>query len=174
MISVHSIESYLQLSTNGTRQVEELSAQQLTSCVPNPLKCGGNGGCSGSVPQLAFQYTQAFGLVKESDYPYISGNVRLLTFIFILIDNKKENSNISVGRYWNLWHWRKLWTQASRCHCNPTWIRKLAKQQLWSCDGAFGHQRTIVSFSGCLWMECLLGWSLRFLWLQPKHWVKPW
>ena len=81
MISVHSIESYLQLSTNGTRQVEELSAQQLTSCVPNPLKCGGNGGCSGSVPQLAFQYTQAFGLVKESDYPYISGNVRFLSYL---------------------------------------------------------------------------------------------
>ena len=96
IITVHSIESYLQLSTNGTRQVEELSAQQLTSCVPNPLKCGGNGGCSGSVPQLAFQYTQAFGLVKESDYPYISGNVRLLISYLLLLQNTKS---ILVGRY---------------------------------------------------------------------------
>ena len=79
-----------------------------------------------------------------------------------------------MGRHWNLWYWRKLWTQASRCYCNSTWLRKLAKQQLWSCDGTFGHQRTIVSFSGCLWMECLLGWCIRFLWLQRKHWIESW
>ena len=71
MISVHSIESYLQLSTNGTRQVEELSAQQLTSCVPNPLKCGGNGGCSGSVCKseecLSWRQTKSTGRAPDPD-----------------------------------------------------------------------------------------------------------
>ena len=52
----------------------ELSSQQLTSCTPNPLKCGGTGGCSGSIPQLAYSYVQLFGLATEADYKYTSGN----------------------------------------------------------------------------------------------------
>ena len=52
-----------------------LSAQHITSCTPNELSCGGTGGCQGSIPQLGFVYTQLFGLTKEEDYPYTSGNV---------------------------------------------------------------------------------------------------
>ena len=46
----------------------------MTSCTPNVLQCGVHGGCAGSIPQLGFTYAQLFGLVKESDYPYISGS----------------------------------------------------------------------------------------------------
>ena len=74
-LSVQSIETYLKLES-GNAKLEELSPQQITSCSPNPLECGGTGGCMGSVPQLAFMYTQLFGLVTEWDYPYISGTVR--------------------------------------------------------------------------------------------------
>lgn len=73
-ISVESIESYLQIES-GNSAVEELSAQHITSCTPNPLQCGGSGGCKGSIPQLGFVYTQLFGLTKEEDYPYTSGTV---------------------------------------------------------------------------------------------------
>jgi hypothetical protein len=41
-ISVHQIESYVQINGGPLTQ---LSAQQITSCTPNPLKCGGTGGC---------------------------------------------------------------------------------------------------------------------------------
>merc|ERR1711874_587216 len=71
--TIEIIESYLQINSGKT--VEELSAQHITSCTPNELKCGGSGGCQGSIPQLGFVYTQLFGLTKEEDYPYTSGNL---------------------------------------------------------------------------------------------------
>jgi hypothetical protein len=40
------------------------------SCTPNPLKCGGTGGCMGSVEPLAFTYASLFGVVTEEEYPY--------------------------------------------------------------------------------------------------------
>merc|ERR1712244_174544 len=43
------IESYAAISTNN---LPVLSAQQVTSCTPNTLSCGGTGGCMGSIPQL--------------------------------------------------------------------------------------------------------------------------
>merc|ERR550534_2671746 len=71
--TAETIESYLQIES-GNSVVEELSAQHITSCTPNELSCGGSGGCQGSIPQLGFVYTQLFGLTKEEDYPYTSGN----------------------------------------------------------------------------------------------------
>merc|ERR1712141_333979 len=71
--TAETIESYLQI--NSGNSVEELSAQHITSCTPNELSCGGTGGCQGSIPQLGFVYTQLFGLTKEEDYPYTSGNL---------------------------------------------------------------------------------------------------
>merc|ERR1712077_75352 len=65
------IESYAAIET-GT--LPELSAQQVTSCTPNPLKCGGTGGCYGSIPQLGYTYIQLFGQISEDDYPYVSGS----------------------------------------------------------------------------------------------------
>merc|ERR1711981_1276025 len=64
------IESYAAIET-GT--LPELSAQQVTACTPNPLSCGGTGGCYGSIPQLGYTYIQLFGHASESDYPYTSG-----------------------------------------------------------------------------------------------------
>ena len=45
----------------------------MTSCAPNPLSCGGDGGCSGSTPPLGYSYIQLFGAIREADYPYTSG-----------------------------------------------------------------------------------------------------
>ncbi len=70
MFPVHQIESYVKI--NGG-DLTELSVQQLTSCTPNPLKCGGTGGCLGSIPQLAYSYVQLFGLTTDKEYYYSSG-----------------------------------------------------------------------------------------------------
>merc|ERR1712029_972764 len=43
------------------------------ACATNPLKCGGTGGCRGSIPQLGYNYVQLFGLATNEDYPYWSG-----------------------------------------------------------------------------------------------------
>jgi len=64
------IESYAAIATGN---LPTLSAQQITSCTPNPLSCGGTGGCMGSIPQLGYTYIQLFGHATESDYPYKSG-----------------------------------------------------------------------------------------------------
>merc|ERR1711970_1286233 len=65
------VESYAQINSG---QLIELSAQQVTACTPNPLSCGGTGGCYGSIPQLGYTYIQLFGHVSETDYPYTSGS----------------------------------------------------------------------------------------------------
>jgi len=51
-----------------------LSTQHIVSCTPNPLKCGGTGGCMGSVEPLAYTYASLFGIVTEDEYPYTSGD----------------------------------------------------------------------------------------------------
>jgi len=68
--TAEQIESYYQLASG---ELLELSAQQVTSCTPNLVQCGGTGGCYGSVTELGFNYLQLFGLVLDSDYPYVSG-----------------------------------------------------------------------------------------------------
>merc|ERR1711887_294353 len=66
------IESYAAI--NGGGDVPILSTQQVTSCAPNTLNCGGTGGCYGSIPQLGYSHIQLFGHVTEKDYPYKSGS----------------------------------------------------------------------------------------------------
>jgi len=68
--TTEQIESYTALAT---QELVQLSAQQVTSCTPNPLTCGGTGGCQGSTPPLGYNYVQLFGQTKEEDYPYQSG-----------------------------------------------------------------------------------------------------
>merc|ERR1719427_2103841 len=68
--ATEQIESYTALASGS---LVELAPQQITSCVPNPLNCGGTGGCQGSTPPLAYSYVQLFGQVSEADYPYVSG-----------------------------------------------------------------------------------------------------
>ena len=45
----------------------------MTSCTPNPLSCGGTGGCRGSIAQLGYSYLQLFGHTTEETWPYTSG-----------------------------------------------------------------------------------------------------
>ncbi|XP_023340740.1 ervatamin-C [Eurytemora carolleeae] len=68
--TTEQVESYAFISSG---ELPNLSAQQVTSCTPNVLQCGGSGGCFGSVTQLGFNYLQLFGQMAEDDYPYVSG-----------------------------------------------------------------------------------------------------
>lgn len=68
--STEQIESYVAIASGS---LLNLSSQQITSCAPNAVNCGGTGGCEGSTPPLAYSYTQLFGLVLDEDYPYVSG-----------------------------------------------------------------------------------------------------
>jgi len=68
--TVENIESYAAINNVS---LTKLSAQEITTCTPNPMHCGGTGGCKGSIPQLAYNYVQLFGLATDDDYPYWSG-----------------------------------------------------------------------------------------------------
>jgi len=52
--------------------MKTLSTQQLVNCVANPYNCGGQGGCSGAIAELAFGYVQLYGLTSEYKYGYNS------------------------------------------------------------------------------------------------------
>merc|ERR1711872_1044427 len=50
-----NIESYAAINNVS---LTKLSAQEITTCTPNPMHCGGTGGCRGSIPQLGYNYVQ--------------------------------------------------------------------------------------------------------------------
>jgi len=64
------IESHVSKASGLTY---DLSTEQMAMCAPNPLSCGGTGGCAGSTAELAFEYVASSkGLVQEYQYPYTS------------------------------------------------------------------------------------------------------
>jgi cathepsin L len=68
--STEGVESHY---AQKTGELYVLSQQQLTSCAPNPNDCGGNGGCGGSIIELAYDYlVSAGGQAQEWTYPYLS------------------------------------------------------------------------------------------------------
>ena len=72
--ATEQLESYLRLETRN--KLVNISVQQITSCTPNSLQCGGNGGCEGGLPQFGFDYARLVGVVADEDYPYISGKTK--------------------------------------------------------------------------------------------------
>jgi len=46
------------------------SAQELVNCVPNPYKCGGEGGCEGATMELAMNWAMSQGLTTDMETPY--------------------------------------------------------------------------------------------------------
>lgn len=62
-----TMESHYAIATG---ELLVLSPQNYVSCAPNDQHCGGTGGCSGSIPELAFNHTATHGLALEADFPY--------------------------------------------------------------------------------------------------------
>ena len=69
--AIAAFESHAAIATG---QLVELSPQQLTSCVANPRRCGGAGGCYGATCQLGFEYWKKVGVTTNKLYPYTSGS----------------------------------------------------------------------------------------------------
>jgi cathepsin L len=62
------IESHVAINTN---KLYDLSPQQIATCAPNPLECGGKGNCQGATAELAFDYVaSSAGLYDEFQLPY--------------------------------------------------------------------------------------------------------
>jgi len=72
--TIEQVESYLALATG---KLTTLSVQELVSCMPNVLGCGGSGGCQGGTNELGFNWIQLFGLVSDSTIPYTSGKTQI-------------------------------------------------------------------------------------------------
>jgi cathepsin L len=63
-----TIESHVAINT-GT--LNEISQQELVSCMPNDDSCGGTGGCQGATAELAYDYLSANGLSELWSYGYL-------------------------------------------------------------------------------------------------------
>lgn len=64
-----ALESHIALQTG---KLFDLSVQELVSCAPNPQHCGGNGGCTGSTAELAYEFVSKHGMVEEWNFAYQS------------------------------------------------------------------------------------------------------
>lgn len=67
--AVAAVEGHLEILTGLT---SPLSTQFLVSCVPNPKKCGGTGGCQGATAELALEYIAQHGIPSAKIWPYSS------------------------------------------------------------------------------------------------------
>ena len=67
--AIATIESGYALKTG---KLFDLSTQQLVSCVANPKKCGGTGGCNGATVDMAYDHAVAHGCATEWTYSYAS------------------------------------------------------------------------------------------------------
>jgi len=65
--STETMESHYTIATGA---VAILAPQTYVNCALNPTHCGGTGGCEGSIPELAFNFTAAGGIALEADLPY--------------------------------------------------------------------------------------------------------
>jgi len=66
--STEVIESHFAIANKATPLT--LAPQTFVDCAANPTHCGGTGGCEGSIPELAFNFTRAHGIALEADIPY--------------------------------------------------------------------------------------------------------
>eukprot|EP00746_Dinoflagellata_sp_MGD_P115137 gnl/MRDRNA2_/MRDRNA2_51363_c0_seq2.p1 gnl/MRDRNA2_/MRDRNA2_51363_c0~~gnl/MRDRNA2_/MRDRNA2_51363_c0_seq2.p1 ORF type:complete len:429 (-),score=83.12 gnl/MRDRNA2_/MRDRNA2_51363_c0_seq2:517-1803(-) len=67
--AVSALEGHLEIKYGVTSQ---LSSQFLVSCVPNPKKCGGTGGCKGATSEMALEYIAKHGIPSAKTWPYTS------------------------------------------------------------------------------------------------------
>lgn len=63
----------------ATKELFVLSPQELVSCAPNPNHCGGDGGCTGSTGELAYEYVANHGMVTEWEYASSSNSNTTIT-----------------------------------------------------------------------------------------------
>lgn len=62
-----TIESHVAINTGI---MNEVSMQELVSCMPNSHSCGGTGGCEGATAELAFDYLAEYGLAELWSWGY--------------------------------------------------------------------------------------------------------
>jgi len=74
--AIGAIEAHLAIATGEPPM--SLSEQNLLNCSPDPMHCGGDGKCSGSTPELAYNYVadvsarNISGVFNLDDLPYSS------------------------------------------------------------------------------------------------------
>lgn len=64
--AIGALEMHAEVQTK--KAPKRLSFKELIDCVPNPKKCGGDGGCAGATADLAMEYVNKFGLSAATTY----------------------------------------------------------------------------------------------------------
>lgn len=98
------------------------STQQIVSCVENPRKCGGDGGCEGATAELALDYVKRAGCGTDDEFSYSAEDVKcpstlhadgqggpwLDTTQTSLVSGVNANDNQAGGRSFGMTDWRQL------------------------------------------------------------------
>jgi len=98
--TVSVLEAHHEIYNGGPPVV--FSAQELVSCVANPRKCGGKGGCDGATVELGMDYAWHRGLSKEAETPYEARDLSCKKNMTLVQNDHKG------GESFGLTGWQKL------------------------------------------------------------------
>eukprot|EP00747_Dinoflagellata_sp_TGD_P130806 gnl/TRDRNA2_/TRDRNA2_174879_c0_seq1.p1 gnl/TRDRNA2_/TRDRNA2_174879_c0~~gnl/TRDRNA2_/TRDRNA2_174879_c0_seq1.p1 ORF type:complete len:432 (+),score=20.26 gnl/TRDRNA2_/TRDRNA2_174879_c0_seq1:57-1352(+) len=88
------LRGHSQLKNADTRT---FSPQQVTSCSPNPLQCGGTGACNGASNYIGFEYAWRTGLGVDADMPYHGQGVPCPSDKMPVVTQNQNSDNTSDG-----------------------------------------------------------------------------
>lgn len=66
--TVSVLDAHHEIAFGGSPK--KFSVQELVSCVENPRKCGGEGGCKGATVELGMAFALKHGLSQDAEVPY--------------------------------------------------------------------------------------------------------
>jgi len=103
----------LQAAKNHKNFNKVLSPQSMLSCTPNPMECGGQGGCKGATPELGFEWTKNQGKnggllpLDAQDYTATDDGATCNSkkFSFLQVGKQKQVKNLATV---SIGGWRKV------------------------------------------------------------------
>lgn len=88
------------------------SVQQMVSCIANPRKCGGNGGCQGATMELAMDYVMKNGCAENHEIPYEGVDTKCPTILAAnhhsAVGDATSPAKSSAGADFGMQGWAKL------------------------------------------------------------------
>lgn len=85
--------------------LRDFSPQEVVSCVKNPDRCGGDGGCEGATAELAIDYLLRYSRYTEESFPYTQNDLQCPTAIQ---EDMQSAATARKGEEFGLVGWKRL------------------------------------------------------------------
>lgn len=93
-----------QSEIHSTRR--DFSPQELVSCIRNPERCGGDGGCEGATVELAMDYVLQYGSFSEQEFPYIAMDLQCPSKY--RAEMQSQEPSVHKGEAYGMLGWMRL------------------------------------------------------------------